>query len=357
LDAPIVAALIALFGVAVGLVGRDIVMALVIARQKRSHEIEDKQEARASTRRGLVTAYSDPLFDAVRSLRSRLDELVRKNGQATYLLANTTKNHYIEYKRISTLYRLAALLGWIRAFRRERSYLDPEQGTEPDATDTAIDGIVHALADGQSVEELRLDEFMNLWRVSRDAISDMPNRGWRLRLMACFKKWWMISHPERVRSRCAAKDRIGTKVRADNSVRHKIDIPTALVDATIEQVCAFLGIREAYIYRDWQHAIGDMMISEVPGGIRRFEVIGFGEFEDRYLIAHNADHQNSDRRWLDRLETLFHDLDMRMTGIFDARREQLRALHKGLVALEAHLQKKREELNNTELQPTHRESQ
>ena len=45
-----------------------------------------------------------------------------------------------------------------------------------------------------------------------------------------------------------------------------IDVPEQLIDATAEQLLAVMGIKEAYIYRDWQSAIGDMMISQVPQG-------------------------------------------------------------------------------------------
>ena len=113
-----------------------------------------------------------------------------------------------------------------------------------------------------------------------------------------------------------------------------IDVPEQLIDATAEQLLAVMGIKEAYIYRDWQSAIGDMMISQVPTGVRGLSVIGFGDFEHRYLRSKNSGSEQFDQRWFDRLETLFHDLDMSKIGIFDARREQIKRLQQGLLALE-----------------------
>ena len=173
MDDKILAALIALAGIAVGLIGRDVIMALVLARKKRAQEIHDKFKSRGQSHRELVRHYSDPLFEAVRSLRARLDEII-EGRQATYLLADTSKNDFMDYKRVSTFYRFAALLGWIRAFRRERSYLDPEQAA--DQTDAIVDNISRALADGQHVEELRLIKLANLWRVPKELLGDKTAR-------------------------------------------------------------------------------------------------------------------------------------------------------------------------------------
>lgn len=124
------------------------------------------------------------------------------------------------------------------------------------------------------------------------------------------------------------------------SDRANVDIPPELVRARADQAGVFLGIKEAYIYRDWQAAIGDLMITETSGGLRRFSIMGFGEFEDRYLRAHRENGEEGERRWFTRLEALFHDLDMGKTGMFDARREQLKNLHEGCKNLETYLQSK-----------------
>ena len=83
------------------------------------------------------------------------------------------------------------------------------------------------------------------------------------------------------------------------------------------------------------------MIVEIAGGVRRFEVLGFGDFEDKYIRSRNLTSDDYQRRWFDRIEIIFHDLDMKKTGIFDARRDQLKSLRKGLLDLEGHLASKR----------------
>jgi hypothetical protein len=165
MDAKLGSALIALAGAGVGIIVRDVFMALLTASAKREQELKDRAKQRAQERVDLVRLYADPLRIAARALKFRLNEII-DHGPARYLLAETIKTSFVEYKRISTLYRLAALLGWIRAFRRERAYLDPEARTSDELESSALESIEKALADGQHVELQRLDELLDLWKVS-----------------------------------------------------------------------------------------------------------------------------------------------------------------------------------------------
>lgn len=114
------------------------------------------------------------------------------------------------------------------------------------------------------------------------------------------------------------------------------DVPADLVAATAKQSTVIFGIKEAYIYRDWQVAIGDMMLQEEKRGVRHFSVLGFGVFEDFVLDARkNA--QSHVARWIGRLERLTHDLDMTKIDTFDARREQLRKIYDCVIKLEVGL--------------------
>jgi hypothetical protein len=345
LDEKLASALIGLAGVVVGLVGRDFVMAPILVRWKRTQEIQDKKEAQEITRHELVRVYADPLLMSIRHLKQRLDEIA-KAGQARYLLANAPNTEYVAYKRISTIYRLPALLGWIRAFRREHSYLDPHQQVDPDPTELCINEIMSALADGQHVEEQRLGELMHLWRVSDSILTSETIRRHMASEIDGIRQELLEEQLVLDVSDLSPDRRKVLAERCAESLRSlaQVDLPQQLIDATVDQALAVMGIKEAYIYRDWQSAIGDMMNSQVAAGPRRFEVIGFGEFEDRYLRSKNMEEGQFDRRWFARLQTLFHDLDMSKTGIFDARREQIKRLNQGLLELEAHLAQKRAEL-------------
>jgi hypothetical protein len=342
-EAPVIAALVALGGVLVGMFGRDIIMPTLLARQKRAQDIRDRDDERARARQEVTRRFADPLLEAVRSLRYRLEEVITQ-GQSRYLLAGSSRIPFFEYKRTSTLYRLAALLGWIRAFRRERSFLDPNDPKRYDFAADPIGQIERALADGKHIEEQRVVELMRLWNVPETSVSDSRSR---VRLAADID---IVLHEfiGEMNVRAASDRGIDNQIRLARKCGKLVsrysntEIPEKLVDARADQASMFFGIEEAYIYRDWQTAIGDLMIVPATGGSRRFDVIGFGEFEDRYLRAHsnNEDAKNSsDRRWFDRLESLFHDLDMAKDGMFDARRQQIKNLHQACIGLEGYLTK------------------
>lgn len=332
----VTAAFVGLAGVILGLVVRDVVLSLYQSRKARGDALADKQVDLARAHRDLVRLYADPLWEAARSLRFRLDEIVGRQ-QGRYLRADEPDIVYFAYKRISTLYRLAALLGWIRAMRRERSHLDPEQASAA-AEMQAITDLEVALADGDHVELHRLDELMDLWRVS--AIE--PSVKARVATLIDVQRARFLASKDALSARdLSAEDQVALAESCALIVRERatVDISAALVKATAEEAAVIFGIKEAYIYRDWQAAIGDMMIEEAKAGARHFTVIGFGAFEDLYVAAKAKKHRGATARWLDRLEALFHDLDME-SGAFDARREQMRTFHVCCKTLEATLSKR-----------------
>lgn len=117
-----------------------------------------------------------------------------------------------------------------------------------------------------------------------------------------------------------------------------VEIPAEIVAATVVRAAAIFGIKEAYLYRDWQSATGDMMLIEDQVGARHFAVMGFGRFEDLYLAARSSSRKRSiELRWFDRLERIVHDVDMAQSGMFDARRTLLQTLLTNCRKLETEL--------------------
>ncbi|TYC55860.1 hypothetical protein FMN50_12610 [Rhodobacterales bacterium] len=329
----VVSALLVLAGVIVGLIARDILMAVYLSRQKRAQELADRKKTEDKQRQDLVRLYSDPLINAVTSLKHRLKEIVEQK-QARYLLADAPHTPFLDYKRISTLYRIAAVLGWIRAIRRERSYLDPQQASAS-VEMQAIEAFEKALADGTHVELQRLDELSNLWRVSAIATE---KKGHIASLIDGERSDFLAIKKALSASDLCDEDQLELAERCAAIIRREIgvDIPADLVAATAKQSTVTFGIKEAYIYRDWQVAIGDMMIEEGKGSSRHFSVLGFGVFEDMVLDA-RKNPESHVARWFGRLESLIHDLDMTQIGMFDARREQLRKIYDCVIKLEAGL--------------------
>ncbi|NML06796.1 hypothetical protein [Sphingomonas sp. G-3-2-10] len=336
LSPQVVAALLTLAGVIVGLVARDIVMTLYMARKKRTEDLADKKEAAGKVHHDLVRLYSDPLKDAVTSLKYRLEEIVEKK-QGRYLHADAPGIPFLEYKRISTVYRIAAVLGWIRAIRRERSYLDPEQASAS-VEMQAIGELEAALADGTHVELQRLDELSNLWRVS----TIDPQAKVHIASLIDGERAAYLAKKGALSSRdLPDPDQIELAERCAEIIRHEagVDIPPDLVAATAKQTAVTFGIKEAYIYRDWQAAIGDLMLLDDKVGTRHFSVLGFGTFED-IILKGRKNKQSNAARWFARLEGLIHDLDMTREGMFDARRDQVRKLYQCCIKLEAGLEQR-----------------
>ncbi|WP_298877062.1 hypothetical protein [uncultured Microbacterium sp.] len=271
--------------------------------------------------RRLHEKYSDPLAASARDLMRRLDELVRVGGRDYYLQTRSRRTEFELHKANSTLYRVAAMLAWIRALRRELFFLRADRGRPREhqrALESALDRLAAALADGQHMEVLRvakaaeqlglelqddaleevgqkldfeLDRFVH--SRGRRRIRELPRRGQR-------------------RAVAIAVSAISGRDARDRSLEYRWEDLVPALDA-----------REAWIYRDWQSAIGDLMLIDAPEGPRKYDVVGYREFE-RLLESGNEEQ----RKWLDRLGRLFEDLDMSKSPSEDARIGSVRAMYR-----------------------------
>lgn len=336
-------------------------VAIYTHRRRRNEELADhiaerleRQQARKQQaferRRDVFRLYADPLLAAVTSLKWRLHEVLEQPGRAIYLLAEAPSTPYHGYKFCSTLFRLAAVLGWIRAYRRQRAQLDPREKLELDLAEASIEKFESALADGPHVEDQRLEELIKLLVKGTQPELDEKERR---RLSVLLENLWR-GHIARLRVLSPSEldqvnqDALLNDVRLLLERELKVEVPAPLVESLRVEACLVMGIREAYLYRDWQSAIGDMMIVpfDSPGG-RKFDVSGFRDFERLYKQA-KANESHDDRSWILRLEALFTDLDMDKRGMFDARRDQLRKTYKALMELERHLGEKIEVLESND---------
>jgi hypothetical protein len=96
-------------------------------------------------------------------------------------------------------------------------------------------------------------------------------------------------------------------------------ISDKLLDENEVRTIEFISVRENWIYRDWQAAIGDLMLRSAEQGPRRYEVVGFGEFERMC-----KDGDPATRLWLSRLNGMIDQLNVRGELAKDARIKQLR---------------------------------
>ena len=95
-------------------------------------------------------------------------------------------------------------------------------------------------------------------------------------------------------------------------------VSDGILGETVNRAIRALDVREAWIYRDWQAAIGDLMLRPVQQGQRQFEVIGYKDFEAMCIAG-----EETERTWLRRLYAVIDDVDVFGDQSVDARIDQL----------------------------------
>jgi hypothetical protein len=335
------AALIGAIAAITTLVVKDVLLPLWTRKKTLSDRRHDQQQAI----RDVVWHYAAPLRREVESLYWRLKEIVEERSR--YLLTRSPKSSYVNYKRVSTIYRIAAVLGWIRALRRERSYLNPSMSTDGREIENRILALEMAFADGQHIEQVRLNELIRLWCIpAANFPSDQARSALGAELDNCLDDALTRSDKLRVADLGANEQlELCKSASALLSARLSVTISESIVENELKRAIAYFNIRESYLYRDWQAAIGDMMIIPLTGANRRFDVLGFAEFEKRYLSA-KSNPKHHDFLWMNRLEGLTVDLDLSHSDPFDARQEQIKEVYEKTKNLADELGK----LNGVELQ-------
>ena len=310
----------ALLGTFLGLVSAVVTSFIIPYVQKRMEKVEQK--------RGIYEKYAQPLAADAVNLLWRLDEILFvQRGQ--YLLEDAPSTPFNQYKLISTCYRIAAILGWIRAIRLEQSYLFYGDQAAVEALRNAVIDFESALADSPHVEMRVLNKLADLWKI------DLPNDiDTSARIAAqgaadiqhLMAKYSLTRHHELAsiddaRALEAVRQIAGSIAR----MLRRPPIPDSLLAETCRSALTTIGVRQAWIYRDWQQAIGDLMIREISGALRRFDIIGYGGFETLYRGADNP--------WVARLRDVVIGIDVARREPVDLRLEQLRQVARATASL------------------------
>lgn len=281
----------------------------------------DRREARKSAE-DVYRRYAEPLSLALTSLFWRLRETFGGDGRAYYLLAQEPRNPFEDYKLRSTYYRLAAVLGWVRALRRELSFFRLEGRRRLSTVEDAIANLEASLADGHHVELQRLDGLFRIWHLPR-LTSGSQRLALAVDVEICASRFLQ-------RARAASPSYLSIAQQAELcgeiaqlvcSRAQLAPVSKDVLEETRSDVVRQIGIRQAWLYRDWQAAAGDLMIHETTVGNRRFEVIGFGDFESMIMAPTEAQF-----RVLCRIANLFDQVDVDRKDPFDARPAALRNL-------------------------------
>lgn len=283
----------------------------------------DRRGARRSADE-VYRRYAEPLASSVTSLFWRLKETLGRDGRASYLTAQDPRTTFEEYKLRSTYYRLAAVLGWLRALRRELSFFRHGTAGRLDRIEDAIANLEASLADGHHVELQRLHGLLQIWGLPAIDDHQLALRV-AVEVEKCSKRMLQgaaVTSVTELPNDCQSE--LCREIAEVVCSRANLaPLTSGILDETQSRAIRQIAIREAWLYRDWQSAIGDIMVRETKAGNRRFEVIGFGDFETMLLEPTNAQ-----ARCLCRIASLFDQLDVERQDLFDARPAALQKLYK-----------------------------
>ena len=266
--------------------------------------------------------YASPIIIASKSLLFRIKEVFRRGN---FLLANAPKNDFNEYKFISTLYRLCALIGWIQASKIELSFIEVEKNEDFKKIELALEQFEKSLADGHHVEQSVLEQICVLCNISLDKVSLDK------------KKKIAIEIENKINESCCRESVSITEDLSDEQKSSLVSevcnliclnincalIPSQVLKEKVQTIAKEMSRVEAFLYRDWQSAIGDLMLKKADkDSNRKFEVIGYKDFETLYFSE-----DKEIIKWIKRVKKLFYNLDISIDNRFDDRINQLRKVY------------------------------
>lgn len=277
--------------------------------------LENRQRRRSAL--AVYRNYADPIASAASHLFWRLKETL--TGRGEYLKKSGAETRFDKYKYDSTLFRLATLIGWLRAYRRELTLFSLDDPEKLSDLNKAINRFEEALAEGAHVETQRVRSLAQLWEISlpKDD-TEISTLGFEVeKILKSALHSGELDREIDLASDLPLKKQIALCESIANSLTRNLNINNlcrSTIKKKVKQSIRSLSIREAWLYRDFQSGIGDLMIRNTEGGARRFEIIGFGEFEDLINSPNEAE-----KRWVGRLNRIIDRLDISGADQFDAR--------------------------------------
>lgn len=290
----------------------------------RSERVKAERDRRA-TDDEIVRNYLAPLSDTCGKVVWRLSE-VFVAGRHQWLKSETLPLDFNEYKRFSTLYRIAALLGWLRAIDLElvslpRTHEDATSPTSLAGVLAALKPIRSALADGIEVEVQRLNVLCKLWGLE---MSNTPRE--KLGALATEVEVELYRLAPDLRDdpdhllQSTEEQKLRVCKGLGGLIAKGLGIPLpsdSVITNSLPVAVVAVAYREAWLYRDWQDAIGDAVLELDGDSIRRYKIMGLPAFSE--LLERPSP-------WFEKLKKIVHDVDVETSSPNDARVSQLKRL-------------------------------
>lgn len=288
----------------------------------------NEEHATTRTQREIIRNYLAPLVDVSEKIVWRFNEIF-VIGRHQWLKTETLPLEYNQYKRTSTLYRLACLLGWIRAIQIELNALPRGRAGFSEPILTAMSGVQSALADGPDVEIHRLRRLCSVWELDYSHLTEAETRRLATQLevdLYCLAGT-RLKHDDAPLTNLAPKEKATVCMELSQrlcSALGKNGPSESFVAETCARAIESVSYRESLLYRDWQDAIGDAMLLQDQGSVRRFKTIGYEQFGE--LLK-------SDRQWFRVMSRMLDDIDFGHPDPSDFRRVQLIKLRDAVARL------------------------
>jgi hypothetical protein len=275
--------------------------------------------------RDIFRNYAAPLAGACQRLCWRFAEIFIEERHQ-FLKTATLPLVYNEYKRRSTLYRIASLIGWIRALDLELDALPRGASGFLTPVSKAISEVQSALADGPDVETFRLEQMCAIWGIDIQSLDEKGRKSLatRLEIRLYESAGDSLKHDSNHLKNLEGDKKLEVCFGLCDFLCKELKrapLPKEIVRETLHQAIAGLSYREALIYRDWQQAIGDAMLEVDKDSVRRFKVIGFEQFEK--VLA-------GDSLWMEVFRDSIVDIDFEAVDPNDYRAKQLKSLASGV---------------------------
>ncbi|MCF5869165.1 hypothetical protein Q7I15_05165 [Aeromonas veronii] len=271
--------------------------------------------------------YAEPLGKSAESMFWRLNEVFSNGTKAKFLERGKVITDFDNYKYISTLYRLGSLLGWITAIKKEQSYIRASNDGDSKKLLEALNKLETSLADGPHTEENRAKYLCNIWNIN-------VQQNKLMELGAEISR--IVKHELKANN---------VQLISDLSANRNLDVARKCADylceylhidrvtdekliATQFDMAKRLAIREAWIYRDWQTGIGELMLVKSESKNRTFDVIGYKDFETMF-----ESEEPEKQKWVARLGRLFDGVAVNNVDANDMRIEQLRKTYEAIANL------------------------
>jgi len=297
--------------------------------------IHEKRISRAENINALKT-YSYPLIVSLESLCWRFREIFLNRGG--YLLEHSPKNKFNSYKFDSTIYRLCSVLGWVRAIKKEFSLTNIDDKSKYSEISKALIELEKSLADGEHMEISMLKSLCKLWKFEQfDNLDKFEQSKLAIECENIVYEFLDKEKKSLIAKELSESLQFELVLALSKTIAIKLNVKEPeqrIIKELQNSAIAETSRIEQWIYRDWQSAIGDMMLNEHENSSKRFSVIGYRDFEKILL-----DESNPDSIWICRVGDLFNGLNVNVADRFDARLQQLKNLYKSSVNLIEQLRK------------------